>query len=222
MAIRNGTNTSPNKDARMNIKSTLFKTFAKRMPRVRGFTKHFYFGHPFLDAWFAWFPLNQIQYDGAAVGEIYNTASRIDESKSATSWIAEWSAEGERVKKQAEKSIAGNHVFSAANAFLRAYTYYRTAHLATDPGDFNAEMRETYKNLSYCFKRFRELSDLAIDMIQVPLKKQGKETNQNMHGYFLKAKNDDPQKPAPTIIWLSGAESIVEDVYWWCGVVRKG
>ncbi len=38
-----------------------------------------------------------------------------------------------------------------------------------------------------------------------------------MYGYFLKAKNDNPEEPAPTIIWLSGAESIAEDVYWWCG-----
>ncbi len=187
------------------------------MRRARGFTKHFYFGHPFLDAWFAWFPLNQIQYDGAAVGEIFNAASRIDESKSATSWIAEWSAEGERVKKYAESLILNNHVFSAGNAFLRAYTYYRTAHLATDPANFDAEMRETYSCLSYCYQRFRELSKVQIDEIQVPFKKQGKETSRELHGYFLKAKNLDSQKPAPTIIWLSGAESIAEDVYWWCG-----
>ncbi|MCD4844292.1 MAG: hypothetical protein K8R25_07395 [Methanosarcinales archaeon] len=70
----------------MNFKSSLFKIIAKRSPRLRGFTKHFYFGHPFLDAWFAWFPLNQIQYNGAAVGEIYNAASRIDERKGAVSW----------------------------------------------------------------------------------------------------------------------------------------
>ena len=59
----------------MNLKNQ-FKAFAKRMPRVRGFTKRFYFAHPFLDAWFAWFPLNQIQYDGAAVGEIFNAAKK--------------------------------------------------------------------------------------------------------------------------------------------------
>lgn len=187
------------------------------MPRVRGFTKHFYFGHPFLDAWFAWFPLNQIQYDGAAVGEVFNAASRIDESRSATSWVTEWSAEAERVTEHAENLISGNHVFSAANAFLRAYTYFRTAHLATDPVNFNAEMRQTYKYLSYCFQRFRELSGIPIDEIQVPLKTKGKENNQEMHGYFLKAKNHNPQEPAPTIIWLNGAESIAEDVYWWCG-----
>ena len=57
------------------------------MPRFRGFGTNFYFGHPFLDAWFAWFPPNQIQYGGAAVGEIYNVASRVDERKGA-SWIS--------------------------------------------------------------------------------------------------------------------------------------
>ena len=146
------------------------------MPRLRGFTKHFYFSHPFLDAWFAWFPLNQIQYNGSAVGEIYNAASRIDESKGAESWITEWSAEGDRVQKLAEKIISEGHSFSAANAFLRAYSYYRTAHLATDPGNTNQEMRETYKKLSYCFDLFREFSGLPIEKIRVPLIRNGKET----------------------------------------------
>ncbi len=45
----------------MNISSKLFKVTAARMPRVRGFGSRFYFGHPFLDAWFAWFPLNQVE-----------------------------------------------------------------------------------------------------------------------------------------------------------------
>jgi len=45
--------------------------------------------------------LNLFQAD--TVGEVYNAASRIDESKGGTSWIAEWSSEGERVMKLAEK-----------------------------------------------------------------------------------------------------------------------
>jgi alpha-beta hydrolase superfamily lysophospholipase len=200
----------------MKLKNQLFKTFAKRMPRLRGFTKHFYFAHPFLDAWFAWFPLNQIQYDGAAVGEVFNAASRIDESKGAISWIREWSAEGSRVKKHAEYLLSEKHQYSASNAFLRAYSYYRTAHLATDPGNTDDEMRRTYKELSYCFENFRSLTDKSIEKIEVPLKRKGLNTSFKMHGYFLKADKDNGE-PRPTIIWLSGAESIAEDVYWWCG-----
>ena len=201
----------------MSFKSRLFKSVAARMPKVRGFTKRFYFAHPFLDAWFAWFPLNQIEYGGAAVGEIYNAASRIDESRGAASWIAEWSAEGNRVKNLAEALFSENHMYSAANAFLRAYTYYRTAHLATDPDNYDAEMRASYNNLIYCFNRFQELSDIPIETIEVPFIKDGHKTKHNMHGLFLKPKNSDGNVPRPTIIWLSGAESIAEDVFWWCG-----
>ena len=157
---------------------------ARRMPRLRGFTKHFYFSHPFLDAWFAWFPLNQIQYNGSAVGEIYNAASRIDESKGADSWIAEWSAEGDRVRKLAEKIYNEGHSFSAANAFLRAYSYYRTAHLATDPDNTNKEMHATYNKLSFCFDRFRELSGLPIEKIRVPLLRKGKKLSSQCTDIF--------------------------------------
>lgn len=201
----------------MSIKNTLYKTFARRMPKPRGITQDFYFANPFFDNWFVWFPLNQIQYDGAAIGEIYNAAARVEEVKGSENWIVEWSKEGDRVKKVAEKLLKEGHNISASKAFLRAYTYYRTAHLATDPGNTNKQMYETYKNLSYCFDRFRELSNSSIEKIEVPLKKNGKDTGQKMHGYFLKAKNSNSKKPAPTIIWLNGAESIAEDVYWWCG-----
>jgi len=196
----------------MSIGSKLFATMAAKAPRLRGFSNRVYFGHPFLDAWFAWFPLNQIQYDGAAVGEIYKTAAKIDERK-LDSWISEWSIEGDRVSSYAEQLLRDGNTYSAARTFLRAYTYYRTAHLATDPVYFNQEMLETYARLRYCFDRFRELSCLAIENVEVPL---GSDEGQKMHGYFLHAGDASPET-APTLIWLSGAESIVEDVYWWCG-----
>ncbi len=203
--------------ANMSIRSKLFKFFAGKAPRVRGFTRHFYFGHPFLDAWFAWFPLNQIEYGGAAVGEIFSAAERIDESKAAASWIAEWSKEADRVKQQAEQLLESHHPVSAAHSFLRAYTYYRTAHLATDPGDFEAEMRASYSELSYCFQRFIALSGKPIERIEVPFKTSGADSGFNMYGYFLRSALHQPGEPAPTLLWLNGAESIAEDVYWWCG-----
>ena len=143
----------------MNLLSRLYKVTAAQMPRVRGFESRFYFGHPFLDAWFAWFPLNQLQYDGASVGEIYQVASRIDERKSE-SWILEWRKEAERVVAHAEAVQRAGHPFSAANAFLRAYTYYRTAHLATDPVNHPDQLQATYRRLSRCYARFAELSDV--------------------------------------------------------------
>jgi esterase/lipase len=207
----------------MSTLSKLFKFVASRMPRVRGFGSRFYFGHPFLDAWFAWFPLNQIQFDGAAVGEIYNVASRIDERK-GESWIVEWTREAERVCAYAEALHNGGHTFSAANAFLRAYTYYRTAHLATDPTNYSKELIATYEGLSECYARFGELSDIQAKTIKIPLRSDGRGDAQHLHGWFFHAVRPADETPKPTLLWLRGAESIAEDVYWWCAAegIRRG
>lgn len=199
----------------MKTGAKLFKMMAAKAPRMRGFSNRVYFGHPFLDAWFAWFPLNQIQYDGSAIGEIYNVASRIDE-RSISSWIGEWKNEGDRLRDYAETLRERGHDFSAARAFLRAYTYYRTAHLATDPVLSGDEMRDTYRSLSTCFERFRELSGKKIEKIEVPLRG----SDETMHGYFFESGMED----APTLVWLNGAESLVEDVTWWCAAegVERG
>lgn len=207
----------------MNILGKLFKAWAARMPRIRGFGSRVYFGHPFLDAWFAWFPLNQIQYNGAAVGEIYNVASRIDERKSE-SWIVEWTKEAERVSAYADTLRNAGHAYSAAYTFLRAYTYYRTAHLATDPVNFPEELTATYEGLSRCYARFGELSDVRTEAIQIPLRSDSPGDAQHVRGWFFHAANSYDETPKPTLLWLSGAESIAEDVYWWCAAegIRRG
>ena len=53
---------------------------------------------------------------------------------------------------------------------------------------------------------------MALEKILVPLK----HTDQRMHGYFVKSRRETDGS-TPTVIWLNGAESLVEDVYWWCG-----
>ena len=188
----------------MNILDRLFKITAARMPRVRGLGSSFYFGHPFLDAWFAWFPLNQIQYDGAAVGEIYNVASRIDERKSA-SWIVEWTKEAERISAHAEALRSSGHLFSAAHAFLRAYTYFRTAHLATDPINYPEELEATYEGLSRCYARFGEHSDVRMEPIRVPLRSEGSGVAADLRGWFFHAANAAEQAARPTLLGLRGS-----------------
>lgn len=83
----------------MSIRDLLFKVVMNRAPRVRGFTKKCYFPHPFLDGFFIWFPLGNMKYGGAEVGEIYRVASRIVE-RDPMSWGREWTAEGARQAKE--------------------------------------------------------------------------------------------------------------------------
>ncbi len=72
---------------------------------------------------------------GAEIGECLSAIQNIDETD-GESWMREWAALAERVEKQAHQSLAGNHLVSAREAFLRATTYYRLAEygaLPTDP-----------------------------------------------------------------------------------------
>lgn len=194
----------------MSISDLLFKAMMNRAPRARGLTKKHYFSHPFLDAWFAWFPLNNINFNGAAVGEIYNAASRINE-RDAKTWGKEWAAEGMRIETLAKNLLKQGHNISARDAFLRAFTYYRTGHVVYGPGE--PEMKSTFEALQRCFKEFADLADTPIKMIQIPYVEGSKYSDKTMRGYFFSGSNKG--KKRPTVIFLNGAESISEDAYFW-------
>jgi dienelactone hydrolase len=179
---------------------------------VLGFTKKCYFAHPLLDAFFVWFPLGNMKYGGAEIGEIYKVASRIIE-RDPMSWGKEWTAEGARVEALATRLLEQGHKISARSAFLRAFTYYRTAHIFYGPGETQAEMTRTFESLQSCFKQFGELADTPIEMIKVPYKKGTKYENKAMRGYSFLVSDDG--KKRPTVIFLQGAESMSEDVYFW-------
>ena len=204
------------KDVSMKLGEEIFKFFAARMPRVRGLSHRYYFAHPFLDAWFTWFPLNQIEYGGASIGEIYNVAARIDE-RSGASWTKEWFAEGERLEALAEQLFSLGRMRSAAMVSLRAYTCYRTAHLATDPVSSKEALQVSYAGLKRCFLAYAQQGPHSISPIVIPFEKEG------MAGYMMKPETSDVL-PRPTVLWLNGAETISEDMLWWCGAegVERG
>ena len=65
-----------------------------------------------------------VTYEGAALGECYETASRIEDEKE-DSYTEAWRVTAERVEAIARKSLAGGHLVSAREAFLRASSYWR-------------------------------------------------------------------------------------------------
>lgn len=76
-----------------------------------------------------------VTYEGAALGECYETASRIQDEKEA-SYTEAWRVTAERVEAIARRSLAGGHLVSAREAFLRASSYWREVgfyQFTTDP-----------------------------------------------------------------------------------------
>jgi hypothetical protein len=156
-----------------------------------------------------------VTYEGAALGECYETASRIEDEKE-DSYTEAWRVTAERVDAIARKSLADGHPVSAREAFLRASSYWREAAFyqsTTDP-----KCRANWERQRDCFTQAGKLMDLPFEAVSIPY-----ENGQSLPGYFLKA--DASDKPRPTLMSLGGGDSVAEELYFWGGgaaALRRG
>ena len=156
-----------------------------------------------------------VTYEGAELGECYETASRIEDEKE-DSYTEAWRVTAERVEAIARKSLAGGHLVSAREAFLRASSYWREVgfyQITTDP-----KCRASWERQRDCFTQAGKLMDLPFEVVSIPY-----ENGKSLPGYFLKA--DASDKPRPTLMSLGGADSFGEELYFWGGgaaALRRG
>ncbi|MGA9989635.1 MAG: hypothetical protein WBP69_17795, partial [Terriglobales bacterium] len=129
-------------------------------------------------------------YGGAEIGECYETASRIEDEKE-DSYTEAWRVTADRVEAIARKSLAGGHLVSAREAFLRASSYWREVGFyqsTTDP-----KCRAGWERQRDCFMQAGKLMDPPFEVVSIPY-----ENGQSLPGYFLKA--DASNKPRPTLM----------------------
>jgi predicted alpha/beta-fold hydrolase len=165
----------------------------------------------FIDYQFSRF-LGLATYNGAEIGECFQTAHLIEEGNNE-SWITEWTKTARHVEGLAEKSLAGGHKISAREAFLRATTYYQAAFfLILDRDPRKAEL---YRKHIQCFDAAGALFDPPFESVRIPY--EGKK----LVGYFLKC--DD--KPRPTVLIQMGADGSCGQMYFSGGgaaALRRG
>jgi hypothetical protein len=148
-----------------------------------------------------------VTYGGAALGECYETASRIEDEKE-DSYTEAWRVTAERVEAIARKSLVGGHLVSAREAFLRASSYWREVgffQLQTDP-----ECRVSWERQRNCFMQAGKLMDQPFEVVSIPY-----ENGKSLPGYFLKA--DASDEPRPTLMSVGGGDSLAEELYFWGG-----
>jgi pimeloyl-ACP methyl ester carboxylesterase len=165
-----------------------------------------YFRDQDLDLYLQAFPLNNQSYGGAAAGEIFYAASRIDE-KDLESWVGEWSSLATRLEAEAATALERGHTVSAREAYLRAFTYHRTATLglrATDP-----RFRATWEMMRSCFRRAARLFEPPIEVVEIPYE------DTTLPAYFVRAADDGERRP--TAIVIGGGEQFSEELYFWGG-----
>ena len=164
-----------------------------------------YFKNSEMDFSLMW-ALGYQAYSGASIGEVFYAASRINE-KDINSWVNEWTALAERVETAAAAELARQHITTATEGYLRAFTYYRFAAvgvLCTKP-----RYEQLVRKFEACFAQAASL--LKLERVNIPF--EGKA----LPGYFWRSTPAKLREKRPTIIVIGGGESYNEDLYFFGG-----
>jgi dienelactone hydrolase len=147
-------------------------------------------------------------YEGADIGECFETASRIKEGD-RSSWYEAWIKTADRMKADAEESLKGGHKSSARRAYMRASNYYRAAefYVRDDPKD--PRSLRGWQSSHDCFAEAARLSDPPFEAEEIPYE------DTPLPGYFFRV--DDSGKQRPTVITMTGMDGYQEETYF--GVV---
>jgi alpha-beta hydrolase superfamily lysophospholipase len=145
-------------------------------------------------------------YGGADIGECLSTAYRITEGD-FESWYTEWSRTADRVRTQADHSLAHGHIVSAREAFLRASNYYRMAEffLRVEPDD--PRMMTTWGNSQTCFSQAATLFSPPLEAVEIPYH------DTTLPGYFYRG--DESSSPRATLLLQGGFDSTIEELHFW-------
>lgn len=100
-------------------------------------------------------------YGGSAVGECYETASRIVDGD-FQSYTNAWEVTARRVEAIGWDCLTKGHKVSARDAFLRATTYWGALTMYVSPTD--PRQRSSYEKARTCFREAAKLCDPVIEI----------------------------------------------------------
>lgn len=150
----------------------------------------------------------------ADIGECFDTASRIDESRDG-SWTEEWVKTGDRLHALGNACLQKRHRLTAGESYLRASTYYRAA-LHHHPNPSDPGVKQLTLKVIRNFKEAMQHLEIAVEAVEIPYERT------HIPGYLFKAPAKGRQKN-PVLIFHSGRDSWAEDYLWIAQqAVRRG
>ncbi|MFG2415237.1 alpha/beta hydrolase family protein [Streptomyces goshikiensis] len=142
---------------------------------------------------------------GSDLGEVLATARNIGEGDE-DAWLREWKNTAQRVHAIGSRALAAGHRVSAREALLRASNYYRTAEFYRRDDPANDPEVKLLSTLSReTFAQAAALMDTPVEAVRIPYQ------DTSLPGYLFLV--DDSGTPRPTVIFTSGFDSTLEEVY---------
>ncbi|MGF1504475.1 MAG: alpha/beta hydrolase family protein [Anaerolineae bacterium] len=158
------------------------------------------------------YKLGQIWYRMGDVGEILDTASRIEASQPA-SWRAEWFHSADRLRAMADDSLASGHRISAGEAYLRAASYY-LAGLIYNESPNAPDLLRASRASAETFAAALDLLDMPAQPVQIPYE------GTHLPGYFFRVPG---AQNAPILIAHQGMDASIEEaLFLGTEAVRRG
>jgi len=156
-------------------------------------------------------------YGGAEISELHKIG-RLLEGKGAEddeAWFAAFIRVSDEVRGHAERFKASGHPVSAASFYLRACHYYQMGERFRTPKDRRA--LDAYRTGVECFHQFVALTDLKIEIVEVPF--EGK----SLPGYFVHAQNAKSAR-TPCVVFFDGLD-VTKEIQFVAGVpglIKRG
>ena len=158
--------------------------------------------------------LGRGSYGDSAVGECFETASRITDGD-FQSYTDAWEVTAKRVEAVGWRCLKKGHKVSARDAFLRATTYWTASVMYISPTD--PRQRSSYQRARTCFREAAKLFNPPIEVVNIPYEK-----GRTLPGYFHRG--GPPDEKRPTLLVMGGGDSALEGIYpvSSAGAVRRG
>jgi len=149
-------------------------------------------------------------YGGSTVGECLAAAGMITDGDTG-SWVSAFCDLADRVERRARGCLAGGHLVSARDHFLRASTYHRTAeyYAEADP----VVLAECGRRSRDCFEVAAALLDPPVEPLSIPFE------NGFLPGYLVRPRAGTAPvgRPRGTLVAFGGFDSGAEEMYFQLG-----
>ena len=147
--------------------------------------------------------VNQSRYGGGDINEIDSTVGLLRDGDEE-SWLRHWQALAERTVGAAGEAEAAGHFATACEAYLRACNYYRMAEYFLAGED--PRKLPLYQSVLSCFHQAGEYFSPPLEHVEIDFE------GTPMPGYYFPAPVSGA-RPSPTVIFLGGADSLAEELY---------
>jgi len=150
--------------------------------------------------------MSSAPYGGSEISELHKIGMQLKGvgPEDDEAWFQACVNVANKVRAHAQRFEESGHPVSAAHAYLRACNYYQMAERFITPKD-NVALA-AYKNGVDCFHRHVALTDVNIEIVEIPT------AAGPLPGYFVHAQNAKSKK-APCVVYFDGLDVTKEIQY---------